>query len=231
MAENWLSVFASHDWLTIPYQIKHKTLFDEAVDNLFAVQRCLAIAQEMISAKGSSDYACARASLTSMVEDSAASLKVWERKYMADGLLDGIVRAPGSVETSRSSSLPKFTTIPLAALASMYYASQVMMLRLQSLATRTSQIVLIEQHTRHILAANEYVTGVVGPGEGFGPIMVVFQVKIASLFGTSSSMRAAATKILADNKNIPNGAFIDIAGNQDGFFPDVAIHARVPGES
>lgn len=230
MAENWLSVFASQDWLTIPYQIREKTLFDEAVDNLFTVQRCLAIAQEMISAEGSSNYACSRASLTSVVDGSAASLKLWERKYMADGLLDGIVRAPGSAQASRSTALPRFANIPMAALASIYYASQIMMLRLQSLATRISQIALIEQYTRHILAANEYVTGVVSPSEGFGPIMIVFQIKIASLFGASSALRATATKILADNKNIPNGAFIDIADNRDGFFHDVAIHARGPGE-
>lgn len=231
MAENWLSIFASQDWLTIPYQIKAKTLFDEAVDNLFAVQRCLAIAQEMISAEGSSNYACARASLTSVVEDSIALLKLWERTYMADGLLDGIVRAPGSAQTSRSLSLPRFANIPVAALASMYYASQIMVLRLQSLATKTSQLSLIEQHTRQILAANDYVTGLAGSSEGFGPIMIVFQVKIASLFGASSSMRATATKILVDNKNIPNGAFIDIADNREGFFHDVAIQARAPGES
>ena len=150
---------------------------------------------------------------------------------MADGLLDGIVRADSSSQVNHSLSLPKFANIPTAALASMYYANQIMILRLDALATRSLHIPLIEEYTRHILAVNEYAVRVAGTSEGFGPMMIVFQIKIASLFGASSAARAAATKILADNKSIPNGAFVDIAENQDGFFHDVAMHTRGTGES
>lgn len=228
MAENRLPLFASQQWMTVPYQDKTKSLFDELVDVLFLTQQCLAVAQSFITSKDAT-RARLRAELTTLVNDTAISLDLWKWKYLATGMVDGIPRRR-STHVSKTRSSPAFTDIPTAALAAFYYASRMISLRLLSVTEISLNTGRLEEQTRRILAAAEFVQSMATRSTGFGPIMTALQVRIASLFGFPSTLRDQACKMLDKGINVRNGAYVDIATNPDGYFQDVARFTRTDNE-
>ncbi|RSL50055.1 hypothetical protein CEP54_012117 [Fusarium duplospermum] len=74
MTENEVPVFASQEWMTIPFRIYPKLIFDQLIDVLFSVLKCLSVANQLIKSHGESDL---RSTLDSLIRDTMLQASQW----------------------------------------------------------------------------------------------------------------------------------------------------------
>ncbi|RSL99905.1 hypothetical protein CEP52_009435 [Fusarium oligoseptatum] len=74
MTENEVPIFASQDWMTIPFRIYPKLIFDQLIDVLFSVLKCLSIADQLINSDDDGDL---RAILDALIQDTMLQASQW----------------------------------------------------------------------------------------------------------------------------------------------------------
>lgn len=229
MADNRLHPFASPQWTMIPFESHPKLIFDNLVDVLFAVLRCLSTANHLISS-GASNTRELQAELGNLIQDARLQIHEWRSEAMFYVSLKGdqspsVTETEADVATSldpRHFMLP-YTDIPSAALVSLYDAANIIVLRLLHLVSPTASLydARIQQHTQSILSAHEMISEKFSSEPGRGSIMMVQQLKIAALWSSSSQQRAAAVKML---QGFRKGGFAGISAPSHEYFTDVAAY-------
>ncbi|RFU81151.1 hypothetical protein TARUN_1060 [Trichoderma arundinaceum] len=232
MAENELHPFASPEWTTTPFEIHHKLIFDKLVDILFAVQRCLSVANRLIAPQVG-DARQLTTELGILIQDARFQIQQWRSECMFYASQKGeqgdqeksVLTAEGDATTSLDTHdfmLP-FTDVPTAALISLYDAANVIVLRLMHLVSPTaaSYDARVRQHTQSILSAHDIISATSGSMAARGSTMMVQQLKIAALWSSSSQQRAVAVSIL---EGYQKGGFAGISAPSSEYFADVAAH-------
>lgn len=230
MADNRLHPFASSQWTTIPFENHPKLIFDNLVDVLFAVLRCLSTANDLI-ASDINDAHQLQAELGILIQDARLQIHEWRLEAMFYTSLKEEDQSPSVSETEydvaksldpRHFMLP-YTDIPSAALVSLYDAANIIVLRLLHLVSHTASLynARIQQHTQSILSAHEMISEKFTSKPGRGSIMMVQQLKIAALWSSSSQQRAVAVSML---QGFRRGGFAGISAPSHEYFADVAAY-------
>ncbi|KAK1252214.1 hypothetical protein MKX08_003401 [Trichoderma sp. CBMAI-0020] len=228
MADNRLHPFASLQWTTVPFENHPKLIFDNLVDVLFVVLKCLSTANHLIASDASNTREM-QAELGSLIQDARLQIHEWRSEAIFYVSLkedhSPSVSETEDVATSldpRHFMLP-YTDIPSAALVSLYDAANMIVLRLLHLVSPTASLydARIQQHTQSILSAHEMISEKSSSEPGRGSIMMVQQLKIAALWSSSSQQRAAAVKTL---QGFRKGGFAGISAPSHEYFADVAAY-------
>lgn len=230
MADNRLHPFASPQWTTIPFEKHPKLIFDNLVDVLFAVLRCLSTANDLIASDISSANQL-QTKLGNHIQDARLHIHAWRSEAMFCTSLKEEDQSPSVSETEQdiTTSLdPRhfmipYTDIPTASLVSLYDAANVIVLRLLHLVSPTASLYdsRIRQHTKSILSAHEMFGEKFSSAPGRGSIMMVQQLKIAALWSSSLQQRAVAVRML---QGFRKGGFAGISAPSNEYFADVAAY-------
>jgi prophage DNA circulation protein len=229
MADNRLHPFASPQWTTIPFESHPKLIFDNLVDVLFAVLRCLSSANHLIASDANNAHEL-QAELSKLIQSARIQIHEWKSEALfyvslKEDQSPSVSESEDDVITSLDSRhfmLP-YTDIPSAALVSLYDAANIIVLRLLHLVSPTASLydARIQQHTQSILSAHEMISEKSSPEPGRGSIMMVQQLKIAALWSSSSQQRAAAVNML---QGFRKGGFAGISAPSHEYFADVAAY-------
>lgn len=233
MAENELHPFASPEWMTIPFKVHPKLIFDKLVDILFAVERCLSVASRLITSTADKTQQL-KHKLDILIQDTRLQIHQWR----LEGLLyafgkeqeDHQERLAPIVDAHLDSSDPRhfmlpYTDIPSAALVTLYDTANIIVLRLLCLVSpaAASYNLRIQHHTRSILSAHAITNAAPSAVSGRSSIMIVQQLKTVALWSSSPQQRAAAVEILKGQTS-QNRGFADISTPSHEYFADVAAH-------
>ncbi|KAL7918435.1 hypothetical protein ACQKWADRAFT_245028 [Trichoderma austrokoningii] len=233
MADNRLHPFASPQWTTIPFERHPKLIFDNLVDVLFAVLRCLSKAYSLI-ASDTNNTRELQAELGNLIQDAQLRIHEWRAEAMLYVFPKEKDQSLSVSETEEDTADPRhfmlpYTDIPSAALVSLYDAANVIVLRLLHLVSPTASLydARIQQHTQSILSAHEMISEKSGSEPDRGSIMMVQQLKITTLWSSSSQQRAVAVRML---QGFRRGGFAGISAPSHEYFADVAayIHCNYP---
>jgi hypothetical protein len=244
MYESKLPNFADSDWTCIPFELHPPNLFDQIVTILFDVQSCLAIANIMIQANDDADRPRLESHLRTLAGNTKSKLVYWEQQLMPPSSIEDAsndfanplpscsssVSPPAQPHTLHGPNTPiQFVNMPEAALLSLYHAAYIIVLRLLALAGE-HQVVdhdPITRHTQEILRAYKFVRKVTGKGptSTLGPVMMVPQLKIASLWGAEECHREMATSLLKRIGQRQSYALGSIWDSPDAYFANVASYA------
>ncbi|OAQ76555.1 Zn(2)-C6 fungal-type DNA-binding domain-containingprotein [Purpureocillium lilacinum] len=222
MSENILHPFASPEWMTTPFELVPKTFFDELVDLLFLVQKCLARADQLMR-NGVNDCTMDKA-LHSWIHGAMSLQYAWLQRYvstiqMSERRLPGMPQSTTSLSTCPEHLDITYTTVSAAALISLYHTVNLLLLRL--LQPQQEYIVRIQRHAEAILSANDFVLSAPGPSAEFGPVMMLLQLKVASLWGAPSAERIAAESALQRHR-MRYGGLMSVFDTEGGYFADLA---------
>lgn len=229
MAENELHPFASPPWTTVPFATHPKVTFDKLVDILFAAQRCLSIANRLITCE-IDDAHKLKTELRTLIQDAMFQIQQWHSECVLsqEALKRGEKPVSVSDDDFTTSSDPRhfllpYTDVPSAALVSLYDAANIILLRLLHLVSPTaaSHDARVRQHTQSILSAHDMVTVAPSSVPGRSSIMLVLQLKVAALWSSSSRQRAVAVKML---KGFQDGGFAGISAPSHEYFADVVAY-------
>lgn len=240
MYENRLSGFASPEWTCVPFEIHPPNVFDQIVTILFDVQACLATAHGLTRTHGFA--ARAKVQLRALAEATVAKLWQWEQQFMPpstiqemngvckDGWPSASSPSPPTGPSAAHDRFPPahFTSMPEAALLSLYHAACIVACRLLAVArddVADGDGLLV--HTQEIIRAYKFVERVTdkAPTSNLGPVMMVPQLKMASLWGVDESQRVMAMRMLKRVGQHQSFALGDIGDLQDGYFASVASWA------
>ncbi|KAL7916592.1 hypothetical protein GGI35DRAFT_46255 [Trichoderma velutinum] len=233
MAENELHPFASPEWMTIPFKIHPKLIFDKLVDILFAVERCLSVASRLITSKADRKRQL-KNKLDILVQETRLQMHQWrlEGLLYAFGMEQDehqekpapVVDSPLDASDPRHFMLP-YTDIPSAALVTLYDTANIIVLRLLCLVSPTAATYnsRIQHHTQSILSAHAMTSAAPGSVPGRSSIMIVQQLKTVALWSPSPQQRATAIEIL-ERQTSQNRGFADISAPTHEYFADVAAH-------
>lgn len=242
MYESKLPGFASPEWTSIPFEIHPANIFDQIVTILFDVQSSSAIANDFIHANDHANRIQLESALRTSVRNTRQKLIHWEQQLMPPPSAEGA--GDNSADTSSTSSsasspaqppphnddLPSFpfSSMPEAALLSLYHSAYIIVYRLLALTGdgEAGDADRLLMHTQEILRAYKFVRKVTdkGPTSNLGPVMMVPQLKIASLWGSEESDRVMATgflKRIGQRQSFALGSIWDLP---DGYFANVACH-------
>lgn len=229
MADNRLHSLASPQWTTIPFESHPKLIFDNLVDVLFAVLRCLSTANRLIASDANNKREL-QIELGNLIQDARLRIHQWRSEAMFYvSLKEDRSPSISDPEEDPAKSLDprhfmlSYTDIPSAALVSLYDAANIIVLRLLHLLSPTASLydARIQQHTQSILSAHEMISEKSSSEPGRGSIMMVQQLKIAALWSSSSQQRAAAVKVL---QGFQRGGFAGISAPSHEYFADVAAY-------
>lgn len=231
MAENEVSAFASEAWMTIPFEIYPKLVFDQLIDALFGVQRCLSVASQLI--RSAEHEACELVTkLDKLLQDAMFQMHEWWSGCISSGVFGQTKLMEGSNSRTESifsvdlkEPLLPFTNIPAAALSSLYDAANLIIFRLSHLVSPSAALydMRIQKHAQSILSAYHFIIAASGPAPDRGSIMMVLQLKVVSLWSSSSQQRALALEMLQGEK-VQGGGLSDVAAVSHEYFADVAAH-------
>lgn len=230
MQENTLPIFAEPRWLDVPFREQGKTLFDELVDALFLVQRCLSFVQQSVdvgAVKGDETFLAIRP----LTDAALNQLSTWEKKYMAflrpaswaHLARGGEVTTPEKADDAESvvtaTSMPG---LPEAALVSLFHAGRLIVTQLAS-TTDGSLSSTAEEDSEIILQANNFsVQSTTLPTTKLRPFLMLPGLKIASLWSPLPEVRSQARSLLL-NEQISASPMVDLALTSDGCFSQIAI--------
>lgn len=232
MAENELHPFASPEWMTIPFQVHPKLIFDKLVDILFAVERCLSVASRLITSSADKAHQL-KQKLNILIQDARLQIHQWQ--------LEGLLYAFGQDQQEQERPIPildaqldasdphhfmlPYTDIPSAALVTLYDTANIIVLRLLCLVSPTavSYNSRIHHHAESILSAHAMTNAAPSAVPGRSSIMIVQQLKTVALWSPSSRQRAVAVEIL-EGQTSQNKGFADISSPSHEYFADVAAH-------
>ncbi|XWW96769.1 hypothetical protein V2A60_004749 [Cordyceps javanica] len=229
MQESTVHAFAEPRWLEVPFREQGKTLFDELVDALFAVQRCLFFVQKNVeTGEEKSNEPLMDARL--LIHAAADQLAVWNGKYMTflrpaswiGKAHESKLALPENTDAIDSSaaatSLPG---LPEAALVSLFHAGRLVVARLASL-TAAGVPDTAEEDSKIVLQASSFSRqGDSTPTTKVRPFMMLPGLKITSLWSPLPELRAQAHALLLDEQ-ILSSPMADIALTSEGYFSHVA---------
>ncbi|KAH6967780.1 hypothetical protein BKA56DRAFT_678925 [Ilyonectria sp. MPI-CAGE-AT-0026] len=231
MAENEVSAFASQAWMTIPFEIYPKLVFDQLIDVLFGVQRCLSVASQLIRS-AEHDARELVTKLDKLLQDAMFQMHQWWSGCISSGVFGqtNLMQKPNfntkpSFSCDLKEQLLPFTNIPAAALSCLYDAANLIIFRLSHLVSpaAASYDMRIQKHAQSILSAYHFIIAASGPAPDRGSIMMVLQLKVVSLWSPSSQQRALALGMLQGEK-VQGGGLSDVAAVSHEYFADVAAH-------
>ncbi|EFY92447.1 hypothetical protein MAC_01413 [Metarhizium acridum CQMa 102] len=239
MYENKLSKFASPEWTCIPFEIHPPNVFDQMVTILVDVEACLATAHELIPTHDLAGRA--KLELRASAEATVAKLLRWERQFVPPLTIqemNGIFEekswpsvpspSPPTRPDTAHDTFPSshFASMPEAALLSLYHAACIVVYRLLAAARDdvSADVDRLLMHTREIIRAYKFVERVAdkAPTSNLGPVMMVPQLKMASVWGVDESQRVRAMHMLKRVGQHQNFALGDIGDLQDAYFASVA---------
>ncbi|KAF4463118.1 hypothetical protein FALBO_10059 [Fusarium albosuccineum] len=232
MTENQVSAFASPTWTTIPFEIHPKLVFDQLIDALFNVQKCLWVADQLIKSMtdiGTSELVM---ELNSLMLDAMFQLHQWYLGCISSGRFGESDSVQSSNPKAVSALLPgpeelllPYQNVPAAALSSLYDSANIIILRLLHLVSpeAASHDARVWQHAQSILSAYDFINATCGPGPDRGSIMMVAQLKVVSLWSSSSQQRDTAAGML-QGERVQAGGLSDISAASNQYFADVAAH-------
>ncbi|ATY64292.1 Fungal transcriptional regulatory [Cordyceps militaris] len=236
MQDNTLHAFAGREWREVPFRGHGKTLFDELVDALFAVQRCLFFVQQRVDmgrdSAGDDPFVESRP----LVEDAAEQLSSWNERYMrflrpaswedssrGDELM--LLGKPGAMG-SDVAVVPTLG-LPEAALMSLFHAGRLIIAQLASVADAGLPDTA-EEDSRIILQANRFSTPSNSPPSSkLRPFMMLPGLKIASLWSSVPEVRTQAAALLL-NEQILTSPMAELALTSDGYFSEMASSILKP---
>ncbi|KAJ3548118.1 hypothetical protein NM208_g1152 [Fusarium decemcellulare] len=232
MTENKVSAFASPTWTTIPFEIHPKLVFDQLIDALFNVQKCLWVADQLIKSVtdiGTSELVM---ELNSLMLDAMFQLHQWYLGCISSGRFGESDLIQSSNPKAVSALLPgpkelllPYQNVPTAALSSLYDSANIIILRLLHLVSpeAASHDARVWQHAQSILSAYDFINATCGPGPDRGSIMMVAQLKVVSLWSLSSQQRDTAAGML-QGERVQAGGLSDISAASNQYFADLAAH-------
>jgi len=223
MSENILHPFASPEWMTTPFELVPKTFFDELVDLLFLAQKCLARADQLMR-NGVNDCNKMDKTLHTWISGAMSLQHAWLQRYvstiqLSEGHPPVVPQRTASLSTCPEHLDITYTTVSAAALISLYHTVNLLLLRL--LQPQQEYIVRIQRHAEAILFANDFVLSAPGPSAEFGPVMMLLQLKVASLWGAPSAERIAAESALQRHR-MRYGGLMSVFDTEGGYFADLA---------
>ncbi|KAK4070993.1 uncharacterized protein Triagg1_6360 [Trichoderma aggressivum f. europaeum] len=233
MAENELHPFASQEWMTIPFQVHPKLIFDKLVDILFAVERCLSVASHLITSTADKVQQL-KHKLNILIQDARLQIHQWRLEGLLyasrqdqqedQGQPTPVANVHLDASDPRHFMLP-YVDIPSAALVTLYDTANIIVLRLLCLVfpTAASYNSRIQHHTKSILSAHAMTNAASSAVPGRSSIMIVQQLKTVALWSPSPQQRALAVDIL-EGQTSQNRGFADISAPSHEYFADVAAH-------
>lgn len=220
MTENEVPVFASPDWMTIPFQVYPKLIFDQLIDVLFNLLKCLSFADQLIKSDSSSNL---RSTLDANIRDCMLQASQWWLGCIENSPFGQI--SPKQECGSDEGQLLTHTSVPAAALCSLYDAANMIAFRLSHLvsSSASSHDLNARQHAESILSASHFIDEVSGPAPDRASIMITLQLKVVSLWSPSSEQRNMALALLQRDKH-QGGGLSDISAVSNEYFADVAAY-------
>ncbi|KAI8665485.1 Zn(2)-C6 fungal-type domain-containing protein [Fusarium sp. Ph1] len=221
MTENEVPVFASQDWMTVPFQVYPKLIFDQLIDVLFNLLKCLSVADQLIKPDSSGNL---RSTLDALIRDSMLQASQWWSGCIENSPF-GQVSPKQGCGPDEGQLLRTYTSVPAAALCSLYDAANMITFRLLHLVSSSapSHDLNVRQHAESILSASHFIDEVSGPAPDRGSIMITLQLKVVSLWSPSSEQRNMALALLQRDKH-RGGGLSDIATVSHEYFADVAAY-------
>ncbi|KAJ6785293.1 hypothetical protein PWT90_01093 [Aphanocladium album] len=229
MQESTLHAFAEPEWMDVPFQGCRKTLFDELVDALFTVQRCLFLMQQRLEAGREQDEYHTE-TINRSIEAAAKQLFEWDAKYMAflrpaswshpERTTDLVL--PGHVVFAElEDAEAAMARLPEAALLSLFHAGRLIVTQLaaptcgnlRNTAQEDSYVIL--RMYRGSRQDN------IEPSSKIRPFMMLPGLKIASLWSPLPQVRNQARALLLSEKILASPMF-DIALTTKGYFSQIA---------
>ncbi|KOS22874.1 Uncharacterized protein ESCO_003349 [Escovopsis weberi] len=242
LSENSLHAFASHEWMTKPYEIHPGMLFDHVVDLCFYVQRCLVAAQRLVASPGPERNRDLEMMLRMLIQDAESQSRFWASTYMPGMLAPAGEHGTGEKRDNGTLELVPgkvFRNFPTAVLLSLYNAANLMNIRLLALVGdddgsprshpqlmpsvgSPKYVERMRQHAQSILSAMEFINAKPsGPGPNRGTIMMSLQLKVLSLWSPFLDQRSAAAALLHGEK-VQSGGFASMAAETEDYFADLA---------
>ncbi|KAJ4329277.1 hypothetical protein N0V84_000170 [Fusarium piperis] len=221
MTENEVSAFASQNWMTIPFQLYPKQIFDQLIDVLFSVLKCLSAADQLIKSENSGDLV---STLDVLIRDTMLQASQWWSNCIGSSVFGQISPKEGH-GSEEAQLLLTHTSVPAAAMCSLYDAANIITFRLLRLVSpsASSYDLCTRQHAQSILQASHFIDEVSGPAPDRGSIMITLQLKVVSLWSPSSEQRNVALGLLQGDK-LRVGGLSDISVVSHEYFADVAAY-------
>ncbi|UPK92342.1 hypothetical protein LCI18_003277 [Fusarium solani-melongenae] len=216
-----MPVFASQDWMTIPFQVYPKLIFDQLIDVLLNLLKCLSVADQLIKSESRGNL---RLTLDAHIRDSMLQASQWWSGCIENNPFGQISPKQGC-GPDESQPLLTHTSVPAAALCSLYDAANLIAFRLLHLVSpsASSHDLHVRQHAQAILSASQFIDEVSGPAPDRGSIMIALQLKVVSLWSPSSEHRNMALALLQREKH-QGGGLSDISAVSHEYFADVAAY-------
>ncbi|KAJ4184015.1 hypothetical protein NW767_013358 [Fusarium falciforme] len=222
MTENEVPVFASQDWMTIPFQVYPKLIFDQLIDVLFNLLKCLSVADQLIKSDSGGDL---RSTLDALIRDSMLQASQWWSGCIENNPFGQISPKQGC-GPGEGQLLLTHTSVPAAALCSLYETANLVTFRLLHLVSplaSSQDDLCARQHAQSILLASHFIDEMSGPAPDRGSIMITLQLKVVSLWSPSSEQRNMALDLLQREKH-QGGGLSDISAVSHEYFADVAAY-------
>ena len=208
MTKNKPHAFASQPWLTIPFENRSKTPIDELVDILLSLPGCLSLGDKMLD-QDNRYLSGVETSLHKHVLSIISQLDYWICQYCAEVVEpDGQRRTflTGSSENmldarGLSFDAPQMRTysdVDTAAFSAMYDAANLIAFSLLLLVSPPidKHVHRIHFHAQSILSSDDFVESNDSPAPAGRSLLMVFPLKIASLWAPLLEQREYAVRKL-----------------------------------
>ncbi|KFZ21112.1 hypothetical protein V502_02942 [Pseudogymnoascus sp. VKM F-4520 (FW-2644)] len=222
MARNKSHPFGSQQWITIPFENHPKTFFDLLIDVLFSLPRCLTVAKNVMNSSGE-EADILVAELDTLIQSSVSQIDLlWSQGLSRfssgkDSTYRCLDFADGAAETLPWGPNPfqniVYNDLPTAALSALYDAANVVLWSLLFFVSPSGDVYegLIQLHAQSIISASEFVSVNSCPSSVHGSLMMLFPLKIVSLWSSSLQQRNRAVKIIQALGS--NGGFDEVMPN------------------
>lgn len=228
MTRNKTHSFSSQPWIIIPFQVNPKTSFDLLVDVLFSLLPCLAVANKLRRSSGE-EAAIFMTELCTLVQASVSLMDLWAKGIFRLGSSKAITHtflafADDATDSTACNSNPSrrivYHDLPTAALSTQYDTANMIIFSLLLLISPLEDKYegWIQQHAQSILSASKFINANPGPDSIRGSIMMLFPLRIVSLWSSSAYQRDEAARIIQSlscneqlNDVIPGGLYNDLA--------------------
>lgn len=223
MENRKVPTFASDKWMSTPFKYQPKTTFDTLTDILFKLQQCLVEFDEIRLLGLSEDSSETRQqNLGVDAESILLQLRNWERDLLADYIFQSLLVGDIKPPKLDLASLAK-TSVSAAALISLFHSANVVIFRILMAIGNLDihNTTTCYNHALAVLHASHFVGSVPGATRDLGPIMLVPQLKIVSLWAPDVQLRQQAQNIL-EMENLRPGAFANVAKSSGGYFSALA---------
>jgi hypothetical protein len=231
MGQNKLHAFGSRLWMTVPFQTHQKDSFDSLVDILFSLSRCLAVTQRVIKSSGEkADVLLTE--LRTLIQRSVSQTDQWclQDISLSNADEDSTDMCADSANGTQnalpwnSNPLQKavYYDLPTAALSALYDAANMIIFSLLFFVSPSGDAYerRVQLHAQSIISANEFINANNRPDSVRGSLMMLFPLKLVSLWSPSLHQKNQAARIVQSLSG--NEGFKEVMSN--GFYEDVATY-------